>query len=687
MRTLAALALLLCSCAAEEKSPAPAPAPPPAPAPRPDDLLPGLVGEYFDIGDELTDFPALDPLARPIIRRLDLQVNFEVSADNFAGTELADYFYARWTGLLRVPKDGAYTFYTESDDGSRLWIDGKLVIDNGGPHGMTEKAATATLRGDHEIRIEYYDQGGAGGIRFSWSSASKPKEIVASLFHKPEPPRAADARPAWKLAPDQFARYRVYAIDGDADRHDPHTHVGIFGYEIEDNRYHPRLQDSDEIPLILGFTVHRDLDMILDRGWDYEPLRAKGKVEKTKTGWTFSARLTGLKARVEPRQQRVKDCAVSAEVDFDSGVVTRLRYTYSICFEGGKPVERTREVRLVEVLRKRHSHFEAEVNRAIDRGVEWLWRQFDEKEGHWGAHYDYKEGPTALALLTILKGSVEKKDPRLRRALDWYLMQPLLYTYSVGIGMMAIEAWYSPDAAKSIAPAHKKWMEEAARWLLDGMRDSYWGYPTGTQDYSNTQYAVLGLLAAKNCGVRLEEKPLVDVVQRILQSQERKGPVVKLALLDDSGGTASEIAVPALGWGYRDRPEGDGGPRASMTVGVTGTLTILDSIVGARNRDVRVKAHAAVRSGWAWLASNWALKQNWNHGRNPYYTLYGLERAAMLGGVTSVNAHDWYWEGATWLVTNQSREGWWASGPYVNFHDVCFAILFLKRATARVATK
>jgi hypothetical protein len=73
-------------------------------------------------------------------------------------------FALRFTGTLSVPKDGAYTFGTESDDGSRLYIDGKLVVNNDGLHGMEEKTGKATLKaGPHTLIATYFNNGGGKG--------------------------------------------------------------------------------------------------------------------------------------------------------------------------------------------------------------------------------------------------------------------------------------------------------------------------------------------------------------------------------------------------------------------------------------------------------------------------------------------------------------------------------------------
>jgi len=712
------------------------------------DPRPGLVAEYCDTGRGIADFPQPGDLRFLFLRRIEPALNHPSTTGTFADSKIADHFAVRWTGLLRVPAEAVWTFFLNSDDGSRLWIDGTQLIDNGGPHGMREKVGTIKLTaGDHPIAVEYADQGGAAGCVLSWSGPDRAKEPVPAdvLFHRADdldrPPAPVEAKLRWKLKPDQFARYRVYSIakaegGGDALSQDAYYNCGLFGYEIDDERaYHPRLQTAAEIPLILALTLPErplragrdvDHDIILDRGWDYEPTHANAKVERLKSSapatvtYSLHAKLAGLRAKVEGRQNRVKEGAVEAEVDVDAdrGLVTRVRFKFVITYENGKPTEWIREMRLCDVLTRRHATFESEVNAAIDRGVERMWGWHDAKESHWAKWNNYLEGPSALALLTVLKGSLDRKDARLEKALAWLLEQPLTWTYSVGIAMMAVEAWYSPldpakrfrpgeaadkDIASKISPEHRKWMEEAAKWLLAGEADGYWAYPraahNAVQDWSNTQYAILGLLAAQRCGIAVDDQPLVAAVNRILQSQERKGPTVKLTIVDDltpGAGTTAEANAPATGWAYRDRPEQHGGPRASMTLGCLGSLTILDHMLVRMSStrykpDLRQKVQAAIRSGWAWMAHDWSVKVNWNDGREwHFYTLYALERAAMLGGVGTINGRDWYWEGACWLVANMTGDGAWTPYSYAggsqNIHETCFAVLFLKRATVRVAT-
>ena len=143
------------------------------------DLRPGLVGEYFHVGDRLADFPALGEGAKPRFKRVDKQIDFLRTHDAFAGTKLRDGFFVRWTGVLRVAKAGKIRFSTVSDDGSRLFIGTKLVVNNGGRHEMKEAAGEIELAaGDHEIRIEYFQDVKHAGLRVQWEAEGMAKDVI-----------------------------------------------------------------------------------------------------------------------------------------------------------------------------------------------------------------------------------------------------------------------------------------------------------------------------------------------------------------------------------------------------------------------------------------------------------------------------------------------------------------------------
>ena len=149
-------------------------------------LQPGLTGRYYQMTNELQDFPAIPTGKKPDVERVDKQINFAATLEAFPGTKLVDNFYVVWTGKIRIPADGAYTFFLESDDGSRLFIAGAQVVDNGGLHDMQEEVGKVQLKaGDHVIKVEFFDATEEAGCILSWKIPKMEKQVVPEsvLFH------------------------------------------------------------------------------------------------------------------------------------------------------------------------------------------------------------------------------------------------------------------------------------------------------------------------------------------------------------------------------------------------------------------------------------------------------------------------------------------------------------------------
>jgi hypothetical protein len=104
-----------------------------------------------------------------------------------------------------IRAEGDYTFYTTSDDASRLWIDGQLVVDNDGQHAAQERSGSVTLAaGVHTIEVGYTQLGGNRVLEVSWEGPNLAKTIIPAdaLFHIPdvEPPAAPQVVMAVGLA-------------------------------------------------------------------------------------------------------------------------------------------------------------------------------------------------------------------------------------------------------------------------------------------------------------------------------------------------------------------------------------------------------------------------------------------------------------------------------------------------------
>jgi hypothetical protein len=171
----------------------------------------GLIGEYFALEGQVSDFPQLPTTRKPTLVRVDKQVNFVEGA--FAPTKLSENFFARWTGVLKVDKPGKYTLATRSDDGSRLFINGKLVVDNGGLHATTKRTAAVELEAAaHELRLEFFQSGGGASCELLWTppGAEGGERVVpaSALLH---------AKGAEKIAWDEAAWKKLKGPAGDGD--------------------------------------------------------------------------------------------------------------------------------------------------------------------------------------------------------------------------------------------------------------------------------------------------------------------------------------------------------------------------------------------------------------------------------------------------------------------------------------
>jgi len=98
--------------------------------------------------------------------------------------KLPEYFGLIYDGFIEVPNEGIYTFSTNSNDGSRLYIDDKLIVENDGWHGPFEKEGAIALQGGlHKVKLLYFQSGGRKSLNvFMKSSEGKKEEIVKNVF-------------------------------------------------------------------------------------------------------------------------------------------------------------------------------------------------------------------------------------------------------------------------------------------------------------------------------------------------------------------------------------------------------------------------------------------------------------------------------------------------------------------------
>ncbi len=129
----------------------------------------GLTARYFQ-GE---NFDTL------VTNRTDAQVDFDWSDTPPPGLP-HDHYSVRWDGFVQAAQAGAYTFSTSSDDGVRLWMDGRQVIDDWGIHPAQTDSATVTFAANsrHRIRLEYFQAGGQAVARLAWQLPAKTSRVT-----------------------------------------------------------------------------------------------------------------------------------------------------------------------------------------------------------------------------------------------------------------------------------------------------------------------------------------------------------------------------------------------------------------------------------------------------------------------------------------------------------------------------
>ncbi len=112
--------------------------------------------------------------------RIDPTVNFNWGTGSPVSGVGPDNWSARWTGQIEAEVSGAYTFHVRSDDGARLWVDGKLIVDDWNDHTSRVSQGQVQLQGGrrYAIRLEYHDTKGEAGLRLLWSAPGIVRQVV-----------------------------------------------------------------------------------------------------------------------------------------------------------------------------------------------------------------------------------------------------------------------------------------------------------------------------------------------------------------------------------------------------------------------------------------------------------------------------------------------------------------------------
>jgi len=331
-----------------------------------------------------------------------------------------------------------------------------------------------------------------------------------------------------------------------------------------------------------------------------------------------------------------------------------------------------------------------QADRAIDRGVEAL-VEAQLIDGSWefvGAESPC--GQTAMCLYTLLRCGVAQDHPAVELGYTWLAAHEPSDKLTYNLAWMLM-AWGERPGDE--AEARMKELLDQLLEQQDGSGLFTYG-DTPVADLSNSQYAALGMRAAQARGLKVPAKAWKDLVEGVLRCQvggDRKASAAGFSYLPGDAGPPPGGPPP----GGPGGPGGDGPPGGGPTHGATGsmtaagvaTLTAAEQALGRKlSRKLGKELERARELGLAWLSSRWSVERNPSATGGPggqqwlYHYLYGLERTGSFLEQDRIGSHEWYPEGARFLVARQTREGRWG-GEVGEETDTCLALLFLKRAS------
>jgi alpha-mannosidase len=136
---------------------------------KPTNIAAGVNFRYYEgEWERLPDFETLTPTASGTAETFDLSL-----------CKQDDHFGFVFDGYLRVPREGVYTFFTASDDGSMLYIGDQEVVNNDGLHGSRERwGAIALAPGLHRLRVLYFDRTGSHSLQVSYEGPGIEKQPI-----------------------------------------------------------------------------------------------------------------------------------------------------------------------------------------------------------------------------------------------------------------------------------------------------------------------------------------------------------------------------------------------------------------------------------------------------------------------------------------------------------------------------
>lgn len=311
----------------------------------------------------------------------------------------------------------------------------------------------------------------------------------------------------------------------------------------------------------------------------------------------------------------------------------------------------------------------AEVQRAIDGGVQFL-RKNQQADGSWPEYPGQSCGLTALCTLAMLNCGIPADDPAIRKAMRYLRSDQPETTYSVSLQTLVFCQLGSATDLGAIT-RNVKWLEESQLPAGD------WTYQAnsnvGRGDPSNAQFAILALGAAEDRGLDVDPEVFVKAQKYWLSAQKTNGGWAYDSGLAKGSMTCAGIASLVICRGHL--PSGDSRIENGQVVCCGGDDPPEDD---------------PIERGMNWLAQRFSTRTHpgARGSSSQFYYLYALERVGRMTGRRFIGRHDWYREGAEYLVSVQDQfenrwkgQGFGETDPNVT---TSFALLFLAKGKRQV---
>lgn len=181
--------------------------------------VPGLQLGYYEI-DEMTfslpDFESMDPY----LVETTSDLSYPSSSGIFINSGRSELVAALFEGYFWAESDGEYSFWTESNDGSRLYIGEQMVVDNDGIHGMLKRGGSIPLRaGWHKLKIEFFEYSENAGIYVTVSNPGSPAQALSGslIAHSVVEACLADLNDDGMLTFFDVSAFLIGYAEGDLD--------------------------------------------------------------------------------------------------------------------------------------------------------------------------------------------------------------------------------------------------------------------------------------------------------------------------------------------------------------------------------------------------------------------------------------------------------------------------------------